>query len=258
MRLRRLARSGLAALCAVLLVAPGCARFDDAQSQPFTTQPQRQPRPDLLTLRRRRQQHRTQPIPQPSRDLLQRLLAEMQSPWMLPTVMASARKLWGPDSLEPDYAVVQNSRARQDLRDEVFRRNVRGLLREIGKACCRVGVHIRGQHVTIGPQCIRPLSEGRRLRGSPRRRIRKDHGAIQHENIVGAIHVGAVSLTRALPIAEMDAPSLLDRGPLARAVKFRREFARWRGHVGRVAKLARHFHAAGADQFLQLVLPIET
>lgn len=43
MRLRWLAWSGLAALCAVLLVATGCARFDDAQSQPFTTQPQRQP-----------------------------------------------------------------------------------------------------------------------------------------------------------------------------------------------------------------------
>ncbi|MBV9320606.1 MAG: sorbosone dehydrogenase family protein [Mycobacterium sp.] len=43
MRLRWLARSGLAALCAVLLVGTGCARFDDAQSQPFTTQPQRQP-----------------------------------------------------------------------------------------------------------------------------------------------------------------------------------------------------------------------
>ncbi|MHA3022711.1 PQQ-dependent sugar dehydrogenase [Mycobacterium sp. BMJ-28] len=31
---------GAAALCAVLLVGSGCARFDDAQSQPFTTEPQ--------------------------------------------------------------------------------------------------------------------------------------------------------------------------------------------------------------------------
>src|SRR6185437_4492664 len=40
----------------------------------------------------------------------------------IPTVVTAARKLWGLDSLEPDYAVVQNSRARQDLGDEVFRR----------------------------------------------------------------------------------------------------------------------------------------
>ena len=43
MLLRWLGRGGLAALCALLLVATGCARFDDNQSQPFTTQPERQP-----------------------------------------------------------------------------------------------------------------------------------------------------------------------------------------------------------------------
>ena len=43
MLLRWLGRRGLAALCALLLVATGCARFDNNQSQPFTTQPERQP-----------------------------------------------------------------------------------------------------------------------------------------------------------------------------------------------------------------------
>ncbi len=43
MRLRRAVARGLAALCAALLVVTGCARFNDAQSQPFTTEPERQP-----------------------------------------------------------------------------------------------------------------------------------------------------------------------------------------------------------------------
>src|ERR1700739_4843404 len=45
MRLRRSVRCGLAALCAAALVSSGCARFNDAQSQPFTTNPQLRPQP---------------------------------------------------------------------------------------------------------------------------------------------------------------------------------------------------------------------
>src|ERR1700757_4397432 len=45
MRIRRSVRCGLAALCAVVLVASGCARFNDAQSQPFTTNPELTPPP---------------------------------------------------------------------------------------------------------------------------------------------------------------------------------------------------------------------
>src|SRR5246500_701630 len=41
----RLVRCGLAALCAVVLVASGCARFNDAQSQPSTTNPELKPQP---------------------------------------------------------------------------------------------------------------------------------------------------------------------------------------------------------------------
>jgi glucose/arabinose dehydrogenase len=45
MGLRRPMRGALALLCAALLVASGCARFDDAQSQPFTTEPELKPGP---------------------------------------------------------------------------------------------------------------------------------------------------------------------------------------------------------------------
>src|ERR1700753_3282419 len=45
MRLARSVRCGLAALSAVMLVSSGCARFNDAQSQPFTTNPELKPQP---------------------------------------------------------------------------------------------------------------------------------------------------------------------------------------------------------------------
>ncbi|MCV7050167.1 sorbosone dehydrogenase family protein [Mycobacterium heidelbergense] len=45
MRLGRSVRCGLAALCAVALAASGCARFNDAASQPFTTNPELKPQP---------------------------------------------------------------------------------------------------------------------------------------------------------------------------------------------------------------------
>lgn len=45
MRIRRSVRCVLAALCAAVLVSSGCARFNDAQSQPFTTNPELKPQP---------------------------------------------------------------------------------------------------------------------------------------------------------------------------------------------------------------------
>jgi glucose/arabinose dehydrogenase len=45
MRLRRSVRCGLAALCVATLASSGCARFNDAQSQPFTTNPELRPQP---------------------------------------------------------------------------------------------------------------------------------------------------------------------------------------------------------------------
>ncbi|MGA8251521.1 MAG: PQQ-dependent sugar dehydrogenase, partial [Mycobacterium sp.] len=41
----RSVRCGLAALSVVVLAASGCARFNDAQSQPFTTNPELRPQP---------------------------------------------------------------------------------------------------------------------------------------------------------------------------------------------------------------------
>jgi ParB family chromosome partitioning protein len=43
-----------------------------------------------------------------TRDLLLRTLAATPHPWMLETALTSARRLWGQESLEPDYAAVQN------------------------------------------------------------------------------------------------------------------------------------------------------
>ncbi|WP_173839675.1 PQQ-dependent sugar dehydrogenase [Mycolicibacterium rutilum] len=45
MNVRRPLRGVFAVLCAALLVGSGCARFDDAQSQPFTTEPELAPGP---------------------------------------------------------------------------------------------------------------------------------------------------------------------------------------------------------------------
>jgi glucose/arabinose dehydrogenase len=45
MRQRRPMRGVIVLLCAALLVASGCARFDNAQSQPFTTEPELKPGP---------------------------------------------------------------------------------------------------------------------------------------------------------------------------------------------------------------------
>jgi len=45
MQLWRSGRGSLAVLCSAMLVLAGCAQFNDIQSQPFTTDPERQPPP---------------------------------------------------------------------------------------------------------------------------------------------------------------------------------------------------------------------
>ena len=57
-----------------------------------------------------------------TRDLLLRLLAETASAALVEVALDSARKLWGGDSLEPDYAAVRNSNSKPDVRDVLFRR----------------------------------------------------------------------------------------------------------------------------------------
>jgi ParB family chromosome partitioning protein len=65
-----------------------------------------------------------------TRDLLLRLLAESDDAGVYHAALASARRLWGEDSPEPDYAAVQNPEfTADDERDELFRR-----LRERGDA----------------------------------------------------------------------------------------------------------------------------
>jgi ParB family chromosome partitioning protein len=66
-----------------------------------------------------------------TRDLLLRLLAQSDDQGVCQAALASARRLWGPDSPEPDYAVVQNPEflSDEDECETLFRR-----LRERGDA----------------------------------------------------------------------------------------------------------------------------
>jgi ParB family chromosome partitioning protein len=56
-----------------------------------------------------------------TRDLLLRLLADRDLAWLLDTTLKSARRLWGQDSLEPDYAAIRNEDIGEET-DELFRR----------------------------------------------------------------------------------------------------------------------------------------
>jgi ParB family chromosome partitioning protein len=64
-----------------------------------------------------------------TRDLLLRLLATTTDWGVSQAALASARRLWGQESLEPDYAIVQNEAADPDNLEETSRR-----LREKGDA----------------------------------------------------------------------------------------------------------------------------
>jgi ParB family chromosome partitioning protein len=57
-----------------------------------------------------------------TRDLLLRLLGQTEEPWVLEAVLASARRLWGEESLEPDVAVLRNPGLDEGERDVLFRR----------------------------------------------------------------------------------------------------------------------------------------
>src|SRR5207249_4285639 len=56
-----------------------------------------------------------------TRDLLLSLLARANY-YLFETVLESARRLWGRDSLEPDYAAVQNTQIDEYVLDDLFRR----------------------------------------------------------------------------------------------------------------------------------------
>jgi ParB family transcriptional regulator, chromosome partitioning protein len=55
-----------------------------------------------------------------TRDLLLRTLAETPDAGLLQTALTSARRLWGQESLEPDYATVQNANLFQEQADALF------------------------------------------------------------------------------------------------------------------------------------------
>jgi ParB family chromosome partitioning protein len=64
-----------------------------------------------------------------TRDLLLRLLADSESSHLLEEALTSARRLWGRDSLEPDYAAVRNPEIDDEPLEELLKR-----LRERGDA----------------------------------------------------------------------------------------------------------------------------
>jgi ParB family chromosome partitioning protein len=57
-----------------------------------------------------------------TRDLLLRLLADGDVSWMLDALLESARRLWGRDSLEPDYAAARNPELDEDQLDTLLDR----------------------------------------------------------------------------------------------------------------------------------------
>ena len=75
-----------------------------------------------------------------TRDLLQRLLAQTAEPWVLETVLASARRLWGEEALGPDVAVLRNPGLDGGERDVLFRRlKERGDARRLLEALPQLG-----------------------------------------------------------------------------------------------------------------------
>jgi ParB family chromosome partitioning protein len=57
-----------------------------------------------------------------TRDLLLKLLADPNNSAVLEEALASARRLWGRDSLEPDYAALRNENLESDDLDTIIRR----------------------------------------------------------------------------------------------------------------------------------------
>src|SRR5207249_984862 len=57
-----------------------------------------------------------------TRDLLLKLLADPDNYAVFEEALASARRLWGRDSLEPDYAAVRNENLESDELDTIIRR----------------------------------------------------------------------------------------------------------------------------------------
>jgi ParB family chromosome partitioning protein len=103
-----------------------------------------------------------------TRDLLLRLLPEAH-PGAVEMILASARRLWGADALEPDYAAVQNAGAFDDDREPVLRRlQERGDARRLLEILPRLDPEVAGRirATLLGRQPL-PVAEAQAVVAGP-------------------------------------------------------------------------------------------
>jgi ParB family chromosome partitioning protein len=103
-----------------------------------------------------------------TRDLLLRLLAEDVSLAVFP-VLESARRLWGQDSLEPDYAAVRNQALGEENLDDLLRRlqergDARRMLEILPKLSSETALRLKG--ILLGRQPL-PVAEAQTVVAGP-------------------------------------------------------------------------------------------
>jgi ParB family chromosome partitioning protein len=105
-----------------------------------------------------------------TRDLLLRLLADPPPVWyLLVSALDSARRLWGEDALEPDYAAVQNVNAYEDVGEQVLRRlQERGDARRLLEILPRLDSETAGRirETLLGRQPL-PVAEAQAVVAGP-------------------------------------------------------------------------------------------
>jgi ParB family chromosome partitioning protein len=110
-----------------------------------------------------------------TRDLLLRLLAEVppvvegDPHWLFQTTLTSARRLWGADSLEPDYAAVRNPTIDAEDLDALVRRlKERGDARRLLEILPRLHPDPAGRlkSILLGRQPL-PVAEAQTVVGTP-------------------------------------------------------------------------------------------
>jgi len=104
-----------------------------------------------------------------TRDLLLRLLAEADDSGLLEIALASARRLWGRDSLEPDYAAVRNENLDEDEQDALFRRlqehgDARRMLEILPKLSSETAARLKG--ILLSRQPL-PVAEAQTVVAGP-------------------------------------------------------------------------------------------
>jgi ParB family transcriptional regulator, chromosome partitioning protein len=104
-----------------------------------------------------------------TRDLLLRLLAETDDFGLVETVLASARRLWGKDSLEPDYAAVRNENIDPEELDTLFRRlqehgDARRMLEILPRLSADAANRLKG--ILLGRQPL-PVAEAQTVVAGP-------------------------------------------------------------------------------------------